>query len=59
MSHQKDCYRPGVVSYSSDPSGDCVGPLVGVPAAMSRHYDRVAGRDRLRQATIKTEHVQS
>ena len=26
MSHQKDCYGLGVVSYSSDPSGDRVSP---------------------------------
>ena len=43
MSHQKNCYRLGVVSYSSDPSGDRLGPLVGVLEAILRHYDRVAG----------------
>ena len=43
MLHQKDCYRLGVVSYSSDPSGDCFSPLVGVPESTLRHYDRVAG----------------
>ena len=43
MSHQKDCYRLGVKSYNSDPSGDRVGPLVGVPKAILRHCDCVAG----------------
>ena len=44
MSHQKDYYRFGFVSYI-DPGGDRVGPLVGVPEAVLRHYDRVAGHD--------------
>ena len=38
-----DCYRLGVVSYSSDPSGDLVGPLVDVPEAKLGHYNHVAG----------------
>ena len=63
MSHQKVFYRLDVVSYSSDPSGDCVCPLVGVPEAKLRHYDHIAAHaTRQRQsATDKTEtdHVQS
>ena len=43
MPHQKDSYLFGVVSYSSDPSVDRVGPLVGVPEAIWSHYDRFAG----------------
>ena len=43
MSHQKDCYWLGVISCSRDPSGDHVGPLVGVKEAILRHYVRVAG----------------
>ena len=63
MSHQKDCYQLGVVSYSSDRSGDRVSPLVGVPEAVMKH-DRVAGHAtpqhndrllRLRRVTTKTE----
>ena len=43
MTHQKDFYRLGVVSYSSDPSGHRVGPLVGAPKTILKHYERVAG----------------
>ena len=47
MSHQKNWYRLGVVSYSGDPSGDPSGdrvsPLVGVLEAILSHYDCVAG----------------
>ena len=64
LSHQRDCYRLWVISYnSSDPSG---GGAVGVPEAILRHYDRVAGHATspqllswLWRATTKTEHVQS
>ena len=31
MPHQKDYYRLGVLSYSSDPSGERVGLLMDVP----------------------------
>ena len=56
MSHQKDCYRLGIVIYSSDPGGDCVGPLVGVPEAIFRLYDHVAGHAALQRpsTTAKT-----
>ena len=58
MSHQKDCYRLGVVSYSSDPSDDLVGSLVGVPEAILRYYDRVAGHATPQRSstTVKTGH---
>ena len=64
MSHQKDCCRLGVVSYSSDPSGDSVGPLVGVPETILKNLDRIAGhatpqRSSMmakRQATTTTGH---
>ena len=36
MSHQKDCYRLGVLSSSRDPSGARVGLLVGVPEEILR-----------------------
>ena len=38
-----DCYRLGVASYSSDPSGERIGPLVGVPEAILGHYNRITG----------------
>ena len=64
---RKTCYRLRVVSYSSNPSGDCVGPLVGVPEATVRHFNRIAGHATpqlratmaIRRATTMTEHVQS
>ena len=43
MPHQKDCCRLCVASYCSDPSGDRVGPLVGVEEATVTHCDRVPG----------------
>ena len=58
MSHQKDCFRLGVVSYCSNPSGDLVGPIVGVPEAILRHYDRVEGHATPQRlyTTAKTAH---
>ena len=43
----------GVVSYISDPSGDGVGLLVGVPEAILRHYDRVAGNGTQQQRRLR------
>ena len=54
MSHQKDCYWFGVVSYSKYPSGDDVGPLVGVPEAILRYYDRVRVAGHATQQQLST-----
>ena len=66
MPQQKDCYRLRVVSYSSDPSGDHVSPIVGVPEAIVRKLARVAGHATpqrwsmtAKTGTTMTEHVQS
>ena len=68
MSHQKGCYRLGVVSCSSYPSGDRMCPLalVGVSEVKLRHYDRVAVHATPQRLSTtaktgpnKTEYVQS
>ena len=38
----ENCYRLGVSSYSSDPSGDRVCPLEGAPGTTVKQYDGVA-----------------